>query len=403
MSGVSPDLREGLDLLQALKSQPDETLRQRFREAIAMYERVVVPRMDYWDREEWESAKQSAYEILSYSGTQEISAGEKEWLEEQRRQSQESMEIMEARRKSEEIVAAVQRIYPEGLMGIITLPTGVKIEIPNWWKRQIQVYQTSNDLTKILEVLNDQMMTTFSAATDRNNFVISEVRWDLPENYWSLLAKIGFYRPNISSWDYAQVPVKNADNKWELKTMYLRPEMETEWDTFKNGSVSSLDAGLAGLGTLLFNQENKTLMAAVGYFNRKLNVLKAATSFATADPDRAKKYFTALQYAMCYMPGEQYNKKIWDRCIAINLGWTYSELFNSGKSAERENERQFAVDWVNEKINYYNELLRTQMQISNGAFSYYNPLGLSGALDSLFSTNALVALGLVTAILVFRK
>ena len=57
MSGVSPDLREGLDLLQALKSQPDETLRQRFREAIAMYERVVVPRMDYWDKEEWESAK----------------------------------------------------------------------------------------------------------------------------------------------------------------------------------------------------------------------------------------------------------------------------------------------------------------------------------------------------------
>ena len=196
MSGVSPDLREGLDLLQALKSQPDETLRQRFREAIAMYERVVFPRMDYWDKEEWESAKQSAYEILSYSGTQEISAGEKEWLEEQRRQSQESMEIMEARRRSEEIVAAVQRMYPEGLMGIITLPSGVKIEIPNWWKRQIQVHQTSNDLAKILEVLNDQMMTTFSAATDRNNFVISEVRWDLPENYWSLLAKIGFYRPN---------------------------------------------------------------------------------------------------------------------------------------------------------------------------------------------------------------
>ena len=56
MSGVSPDLREGLDLLQALKSQSDEILRQRFREAIAMYERVVVPRMDYWDKEEWESA-----------------------------------------------------------------------------------------------------------------------------------------------------------------------------------------------------------------------------------------------------------------------------------------------------------------------------------------------------------
>lgn len=300
----------------------------------------------------------------------------------------------------------IESIFPEARKYTVTLPSGYKDILGTYERDTFDNYIKTGEVESAINMLRKLQLRSWTPALDAEKFKRTSILYDLPPDYISnLRAFISTSLPNVSDWDTADLP-QNINGKVTEVPALLKPYMTSQAENFFAGTVNADTWIKNDLATLLApgNHVNEVWYASFGYFHRRLRMIAYATTIRRNDREHTLYLLNALMYAMCLFPNSG-NDKRWYRSVAIALGWTLDQLYDSNfekrkdKAAieqEREDEKRNIASFIQSYIDMYTEKSRIEGNLLNGPFGFFK--NIFGGIETI-ANYVLIGLALVAIIL----